>query len=825
MLTKPKSKFKFLFYLLPILSILVMGIVVVPPMIHLNFLKPKLEDMVLSKTGMNVKINGNINISLLGNATIVAHNIAIPNGVISSCEFTIPFFDIFDIKNAKFPNEIEVNKASVLVTKLIPLNIDTNIKLKDSKIQFLNKEYKIINADFSKNTVHALVRTDQHKYDINYANGFFVIKNKNNNLKLSGDLFDDGTATAHINIIAQDVNRWFEFEQPRITGQFPITADLEWNGGYGIDFYNISANGVSGSAELQEDGYKIIKLKSENADYDLSFFINHPEILQEATFDLDFYGKLKFANKTFKHVKINTVGHDKKIEIKTVIADDLKISGGIIDEYGAHDVNVSLPENGINTKCLFNGTPTNWSCEKFSYGDKIYGSLDVNTKRFSADIKSKQIISDLESIINSTKTLGNNGTVKFEFPNMSGTINIKGDKYFIEYYHLDNKSLIQAGINLPFIPNFMQNEHGNFIWDKDVMVFTPNSKTWKLSTSKDLFVINGDNFKQWFMDTNLESLHDAEYMVSGNYKNGNISNLKIKINNHTFSGSASQKSVTLKTDILNIDDFMDKKFRENYEELSFFTRAPITIPFDLNVNVALSANALVYNNQRYNNFVYSLHKNIQTFSISDKNRGNLLATLKKDNIKYDIDIQLNKFVFDEKLLPDNMPLNISDTTVTAEIKLKTSGKIAHDITDNLTGTFDASFDGGILYGLGFDNFYASAKNITTLNAETALTNALFDGECTLKNLRITGTYENGDIKTTSPLTLSLKHVDSSGTLEIIDNKMFVQLKMLLRGTSAGPEPIDLTIYPNNNRDFSLSEIMINFDPEYMRTFTQTHNQF
>ena len=166
---------------------------------------------------------------------------------------------------------------------------------------------------------------------------------------------------------------------------------------------------------------------------------------------------------------------------------------------------------------------------------------------------------------------------------------------------------------------------------------------------------------------------------------------------------------------------------ENFEDLSFFTKHPVLLPFETDINIALSANKLIYKGQKYKNFVYSLNKDTQTFSISDSNRGNLLATIKKDNIKYALNIQLNKFVFDEKLLPENMPLNISDTSITAEIKLNTYGKIAHDIIDNLKGTFDASFDGGKLYGLGLAEFYASAPILTILNGEYALSKALTSG--------------------------------------------------------------------------------------------------
>ena len=80
---------------------------------------------------------------------------------------------------------------------------------------------------------------------------------------------------------------------------------------------------------------------------------------------------------------------------------------------------------------------------------------------------------------------------------------------------------------------------------------------------------------------------------------------------------------------------------------------------------------------------------------------------------------MNKFMWDSKLLKQQMPLNISDTLITAEIKLNTSGKIANDVINNISGNFDASFNGGYLYGLGIADFYSSAQNINILNAEYA----------------------------------------------------------------------------------------------------------
>ncbi|MBQ7408991.1 MAG: hypothetical protein IJV03_00325, partial [Alphaproteobacteria bacterium] len=157
--------------------------------------------------------------------------------------------------------------------------------------------------------------------------------------------------------------------------------------------------------------------------------------------------------------------------------------------------------------------------------------------------------------------------------------------------------------------------------------------------------------------------------------------------------------------------------------------------------------------------------------------------------------------------------------------LETSGKIAHDIYDNLHGDFDLTFNGGNLYGLGFNDFYASAQNLTILNAEFALAKALEGGITPIKTMRVIGTYEKDKIKTTSPFVLAIKHVDAVGEMEIVNDKMFVNSRFVLRGTSAGPAPIELTIYPDGTRKYSLHEIMMNFDPEYMRSFTKSHDKF
>lgn len=822
---KPRYRRRLLWTAIVAFGVLLLAFIVVPPMIRLDSLKPKIEEIILTQTGVPAKIHGKMSISLMGRATIVAQNVSVPNGVISVCEFAIPLRNIFNVASAHISGDINIYGASFALEKIVPFNMDTNINIQNSKIKFLNKEYSVHYATLSKQIVSANIETDQHRYQITSIDNEFIIKNKNNELMLNGTLYDDGTATAHINITAQNINRWFEFEKPKITGHFPITANITWDGEYGLIFSDISADGVSGTITLENDGHRQINLNTQNADFDMSFILHDPEILKNSAFDLDFYGKIKFADKNFKHLYVNIAGIDNAVKINKIIADDTTITGGTIDKSGGHNLSITIFENDKKTTCLFNGTPNEWNCEKFSYDDKIFGKLNVNRERFNATITSKNKLPDIKTIVDAARRFGKIGTIQFNFIDASGIIILNGDKTSVKYDFAKNKNLIWANVDLPFLPEFMLQENGDFVWQDDDMIFVPYSKEWNLTTTKDYFAIIGNNFKTYFPNINLKSMLDLQYKLSGNYKRGNISNLTLDIAGHTFSGTASGKSVTLKTNILNLDSFLSQRYIDNFEQNSFFDPAPITVPFDLDMNIAISADTLIYRGQKYNKFIYSLKENSQTFSITDDDRGNMLATITRDNINYDINIQLNKFVWDDKLLPAKMPLNISNSAITAEIKLKTSGHIGHDIYANLHGTFDATLNGGILYGFGFDEFYASAPKITLLNAEYALSRALNDGTTPIKKLHIIGTYNQGDIKTTRPITLSMRHIDAIGEFRITDKKMFASLNLILRGTSPEPAPIEISIYDDGFRDYYLYEIMNNFDPDYMRAFVESHNKF
>ena len=137
---KTTLKNKFIWIVAAFTAILMLSIIIIPPMVNLNFLKPKIENIILTQTGLEAKIHGNINFSLLGQTSIVAHNITVPNGIISSCSFSVPFFSIFDLQNADISGNIHINGASLLIDKIVPFDIDNKIIVTNSDIKFLNKK-------------------------------------------------------------------------------------------------------------------------------------------------------------------------------------------------------------------------------------------------------------------------------------------------------------------------------------------------------------------------------------------------------------------------------------------------------------------------------------------------------------------------------------------------------------------------------------------------------------------------------------------------------------------------------------------------------------
>ena len=156
-----------------VLLCLVLGLVLVPTVFTLNSMRDKIEIAFTDQTGVSAKINGDVHFSLLGRANIVAHDIAIPNGHISSVRFAVPLWSMFDIQNAKLDDKITVYGARIAIERLIPITMNYDIDIHNSIVRFLEKDYEIVSGKINHGNFSGTIRTDQHKYEINYSDGKF----------------------------------------------------------------------------------------------------------------------------------------------------------------------------------------------------------------------------------------------------------------------------------------------------------------------------------------------------------------------------------------------------------------------------------------------------------------------------------------------------------------------------------------------------------------------------------------------------------------------------------------------------------------------------
>lgn len=794
-------------------------------MVTLNTFKPIIESAINTQMNVPAKLNGDIHFSLIGGTTIVAHDVNVPTATIGSVMLSIPFHDLFDMQNAQLKKAVSIYDANIDINNLSPASFNHDIKIYNSKINFRGHEFKIIRAEFKDNKFYGTVRTKNHKYEIEFQGDTFKIKNKNNNLEIIGQIYSDASIRGQIAIETSHINEWFDFSEPKIPYPVALTMNYEWGGGNSYKFTNIDSDYFSGNIEILENGDKNVQLASNDIDFDFSFFLKPQKITNKTNLNLDFYGTIKFNNRTFNHVKINANISQDSIQINNIIADDIAITGGTINANGAKNITITMPYMNKNVMCLFSGTPEKWQCSKFTYGD-LSGTISVNHDQYDIIVQSNAPVPSDHDLINLASKLGTGGTIEFKFSDIGGTLTISGTKITNTSYNFaTNKTLQWLKINLPMLPESMKTTTGNFGKKNGMLTFTPNDGTWQLSTYDNYFYLSGNNFKSWFPDLDLQSINDFNYVFSGFFNNDNISNLNIKIGDQDFFGSLSGTTLTLHTHKLSLDTLLNQEYFDNFSENEFLSNAPLLIPFELPINISLSSDKLVYKNNEYKNFIYALKRNSQTFSISDSDRGNLLATIERDRTTYDIFVQLNRFSINGSLLSARMPLNIRDTTITGQLIFNTSGQIAHDILYNMNGNIDITFNNGYIIGMSFDNFYASAPTITILNAEYALADALTSGETRLKTMRLIGEYNNGNFITTAPIELSMRHTDAIGGLAITDGFMTAEFNLTLRGTAPKPATIELSILPNGNRSYSLSEIMKNLDTSYMRAFIKTHDKF
>ncbi|MDR0967352.1 MAG: AsmA family protein [Rickettsiales bacterium] len=831
---KSSSQHIAIFCVLAVILSLVIAWLIVPPLFNMNGLRPYFAQTIMNQTGTPIKINGKIHISTIGRISVVAHDITTQNGTIESVSFSIPMSKIFDIRNAPVSGDIYVRGANMEIENLTPIRINQKINISDSVINFMGMNYHILNGTLENGSFSGGVRTDQHKYVVNSNGSEFFVINKNEGLSINGTFLSNGGVHATLKIDTDDVNTWFNFFEPDIWEHVNMSMNIDWDGKYGFVFSDITGNvggdDFNGRIVLPENGIREMSFSSDSIDFDLNFLRTQKLFLKNASLDLDLNGNLRFNNKFFNYVRLHAVGDDKTEKIKSLEFGGAKISGKISGEIlsnGDENLNLEFSRAGADVYCKLRKTKNLWACDEYKYKDKeisAVGTLVVDSEKFSGTMTSENDMPRDFNFVKFTEFTKTDGEIIFRFRNMGGIAKIQKNKVSITYNFVNDTNLNWLYPNkFPFLPNQMTDELGDIVIGGDDISFLPKSKKWELTTSGNYFYLTGDSvisfIKNFAPGADLSFLNDFSFEMSGNFNKTSISDLELRIANHIFRGRVSDNNLTLITETLDMDIFANKNYFTKYDENQFLHNAPILIPFDFtNIKISLSAGSVMFSGEKYENFIWTLANNQMNFSISDTTRGSVLATIIKNKFNYDISVRLNRFAFTRKLLPETMPLNITESVATGDAKISSNGRIAYDFWNNMSGPVNLTFDGGKLIGIGTDYLYANALNLTPVNTDDILTTALSGGTTIIKSMNFSGEYKGGKFITTSPLKIIARFATITGDLEIDDNKMTANLKVLFNGISPSPSSIPMSIFSDGTRDYSFDNILVNFSSDYLIKF-------
>ena len=182
---KPRNKRRTFWTIVITLATLFLAMVIIPTMINLNSMRSKIEAAVFAETGVPIQILGDVNFGLLGRTTIVMHKVKTPNGLTKRLSIQIPFSDLFDLQNVTLNGAIKAYGADINITTLSMLKLPYHMAVTNSVLHFMGKDYYIIRGTFNHGTFSGIVRTGEHKYDINFKGNEFTVKNKNLNLQFN----------------------------------------------------------------------------------------------------------------------------------------------------------------------------------------------------------------------------------------------------------------------------------------------------------------------------------------------------------------------------------------------------------------------------------------------------------------------------------------------------------------------------------------------------------------------------------------------------------------------------------------------------------------
>lgn len=819
---KPRYKRRLILIFLSFISIIFLCVILIPPYINLNYIKPYLERNLTNTLNQDVIIDGDIHFTLIGHFALTAKNVYVSSGKIDNIKIRFSYLDIFNIKKANYKGYLYIDKANLQINNLSNTTFKNPIKITNSILNYNKQNIHINEIDLRNGNLNGTISIKNNKYNVNYNNNLLYFYDQN--LKITGKI-ENKKLIGNIKLVTDNIKQYLNI--PFYNQLFDLKSELYVDKD-SIKLINIQDKNINGNIEIDKKTQNI-NLEMNNININLQEILNSDLISKKNTYlKLKMNGQIKLNNFDFQNMNIDVYTKSNItpaiIYINNIKTDMFEIDKGIIQKNFIKGLNITKIKDNTKFSCNFTGTFDDFKCNPLIIDD-MTGNLEVNQNKFKAKIISnKDYNSKLNDIIDKIKANKYSGEIDFTFNDISGILKINSNTEQANYKFAKNKDLNWLAKNFTFLPKTMCKEKGDFVFNNNNFTFTPYSKSFVLIINNNEFQITGNNFKQLFPNIDLQFLKDKEYTLTGNFNEDNIDNLKVEISNHIFYGTINKNYINLTTNVLDLNTFVNKNFIQNFDELQFLIKEPLLTLFDLNKSISFSANSVIYDKNIFNQFVYSIKENSNTISVTDNTNGNILLNINKYKNIYEINIKLNNFYLKDNLLDKKNHFNIIDTYISGDINLKTFGLISYDIRNNLSGNANLILNKGFITNLNIDNFYRNIDNITKSNIEMVLSNLFDNGNTFIKNLKIIGNYDKGIFKTISPFELSIRHGSIFGDISI--NKILSgNIDILLRGISPDSTPITLNINNLGKYSFSTEELIKNLDLDFLQEFIKTHKQF
>ncbi|MDR1696810.1 MAG: AsmA family protein [Rickettsiales bacterium] len=754
-----------------IVVMLFSALVILPPFLTMDSLRPQIESAVSAQTGMNIKINGNVRMSLIGRATITATDIMMSGyggAKIESASFYIPYKNIFNPGASDFSSTIIVRGADLNVTTLVAPEISARILLRDSFAKFHGVQITDITGAIDNGGFTGTGVWRGHKLSVTSDGQTFVITNPNLDLTAIGQFYtdDDGKLNADGNL---------KIDTHNADGLFSGFFD---NAKLNINFEVIGTDFI------------IKKISGRNRNFEFSGTPNDLMMIGKIKYALPYVGEQVWNN--FKISDGRTVASNDKMSIISNPDRSVAINFG--------NYEVSITPDG------------DWTY------DDMFGSANFP----NIEIKSDTVVTTdiAREMLGALKIFGAGDDANITFP--GGAIEIKGGAVTaIQYKNIQSK-LSQTNVD-PRIIKIFGDDIGTVksisFQDSKLQELEFISDNYELRIVNHEFIIKTDLIKLLPGDAPIFLAAEIPATITGTLHRDYID---IKLLGMT--GRIIGNTLDIKTPLFDMDKFINAEFFDDYENEKFLSAPPIAFPFDLGFEISVNADTVKIFGETYSGFLYSANGASQKMSISDDARGNLMLFITRRGDEYLITAQAGKFIWPEKILPDAAAINLSDTVMTLNAELETFGLIAADFDDNLAGDIEITFHGGTLHDFGTDDFFARAGNLDRMNAEMAIARALDFGTTKLKTLTLSGIYAD-KIFDIGNFDMSTRHTEMSGRAKIANGRISINADVLLRGTSPAPKPIRFELLENGTRRYSLEQIMSDLDPDYMREFVKTHDRF